>query len=116
MLSPLLRVAGIGDGLFVIFFFVSLSVLICAIGLRTDRPSLFCVVAVLLSLFVILLMVLVPKAPPNPEDDSNKEYDHTHGFRIATVTLMGIGLLITFILVCGQLVVTPIQGSRIRST
>jgi len=38
MLSSLLRVGGIGDGLFVIFFFVALSILICAIGLRTDRP------------------------------------------------------------------------------
>lgn len=116
MLSPLLRVAGIGDGLFVIFFFVSLSVLICAIGLRTDRPSLFCVVAVLLSLFIILFMVLVPKSPPNGDADAGKEYDHTYGFRIATVTLLGIGLALTGVLVCGQLVVTPIQGSRIRST
>jgi len=42
MLSALLRVGGIGDGLFVIFFFLGLSVLICAVGLRTDRPRYAC--------------------------------------------------------------------------
>ena len=39
MLSLLLRVGGIGDGLFVIFFFLALSVLICAIGMRTEKPG-----------------------------------------------------------------------------
>lgn len=39
MLSLLLKVAGIGDGLFVIFFFVALSVLICMFGLRTEQPG-----------------------------------------------------------------------------
>jgi hypothetical protein len=39
MLSLLLRVAGIGDGLFVIFFFIALSVVICAVGLRTEQPG-----------------------------------------------------------------------------
>lgn len=39
MLSLLLRVAGIGDGLFVLFFFVALSVLICCIGIRAEDPQ-----------------------------------------------------------------------------
>jgi K+-transporting ATPase A subunit len=38
MLTVLSRVGGVGDGLFVIFFFLALSVLICAVGMRTDRP------------------------------------------------------------------------------
>ena len=77
MLSPLLRVAGIGDGLFAIFFFVALSVLICAVGLRTERPSVFCVAATLLSLVVILFLVLVPKSPPGGVNDTIVS-QHTH--------------------------------------
>jgi uncharacterized BrkB/YihY/UPF0761 family membrane protein len=39
MIAPLLLVAGIGEGLFVIFFFLALSALICLVGARTPYPA-----------------------------------------------------------------------------
>jgi len=107
-------IGGLGAGLFFIILFVALSVLICLIGLRTDRPGVFCVIATFISLFVILFIVLVPKDSANPTPEPDVVYDHTSGFRKGVTGILVISTLVTGVLLCSQVVLHPIQGSRIR--
>jgi hypothetical protein len=78
----------------------------------------FCTIAVLLSLFIILFMVFVPKAPPggsSSSDDDGRPYDDTAGLRKAAAGLLGVFALCTFGCVCHQVIMAPIQATRIRS-
>lgn len=76
--------------------------------------SAFVALAICLSLFIILFMVLVPKEPPGGSTDP-AVYDHTAGFRKAAAGILGVAAVITLIVVIGQVLVQPIQGSRIRN-
>lgn len=75
--------------------------------------SVFCLLAFLLSLFIILLLVLVPKEPPGGEEDTGP-HDHTAGFRNAAAAITGVFAFFTLLIVAGQVLVQPVQGSRIR--
>lgn len=93
------------------FFFCCASLL--PVPRIASPSSAFCMLAVFLSLFIILFMVLVPKAPPGGYSDPTV-YDHTSKFRTGIAAILGISALVTLVLMCGQVFLQPIQGSRIR--
>lgn len=90
----LLRVAGIGDGLFAIFIVLFFAVMLCVAGTNSEKPacvsastfcasrskrlvfaffnSYFCVASVAIVTVIVLFFVLMPKEPLDPVEESSE--------------------------------------------
>ncbi len=115
MFSILLRVGSIGDGLFVIFLFSFLCLLLCFIGSKTSRPALVCWLSSLMLLAVILFLALVPKEAPQTKPRLYAErFDDGAPGRVAVVIILLIWALLGGFLWCREIGLMSVAGSRLR--
>jgi hypothetical protein len=113
MLSVTLRVAGIGDGLFVIMFVIALAMLVCFFGFKTNNPGVICFAASAVVGFFILLFWLSPKGdPPKTAFDDGKESPETVG-RWAMFGFMLVGTLLALVMLLTKFVTADIKTYRL---
>lgn len=74
LLSPLLRVAGVGDGVFIILFFLAIALVITAFAVQSQRPTPYIIGAFILPTFLLVLFITIPKRYPG-EDLSRQDFD-----------------------------------------
>jgi hypothetical protein len=115
MFTPILRVGSIGDGLFVIFLFSFICLLVCFIGSKTSRPALICWLSTLLLLSVILFLALVPKEPPTSKPRVYPEqFDNGAPGRVAVVIILLVWSLIGTFFWCREIGLMSVTASKIR--
>ena len=69
MLSPVLRVGDLGDGLIVIFVVVFLTILLCFWGHRSNLQGLTCFIGSAVVALLVVIMVYSPKEDPDAKPE-----------------------------------------------
>jgi len=71
-LTPVLRVAGVGDGVFILLFFFAIAILITAFAMQARRPAPIIVGAFSVPIILLIFFVIIPK---RSGDERHEEYD-----------------------------------------
>lgn len=111
MFSPLLLVGGIGDGLFIIFFFFALGIITCYFGIHSTSPGFLCLLGTLVPITILILFIVIPKG--QLEDVPGTVYDESaprrHGIMFLLFGCTLICAVVLIILKCCN----AVKGSRV---
>ncbi|CAM9652183.1 unnamed protein product [Sphacelaria rigidula] len=115
------RVMGLGIGVFLVFFFSLVSIVVCLVGATTPRPGEFACGGAGILGFVLLILVIAERESKYVEDTSNQihEYDQTFYPRLALIFIMIVAALVGLASVCithigKPLRATPIYDQRVE--
>lgn len=114
MLTPELRIAGIGEGLFLIFLILGISLLVCFFTSRSNTPYMCTVIACVLVSTLLLLFVYMPKEDLEGVPEIPVEYDDTYLMRVGVNLTMVVFVIITLIVSFANFCLQKKQGKKIR--
>ncbi|CAN0000090.1 unnamed protein product [Discosporangium mesarthrocarpum] len=112
------RVMGLGVGVFLIFFFSLVSVLICLIGATTPRPGAFICGGISLVSLVTLVLLTAQRESRFVEDKSDQlqEYDETFYPRVIILTIIALAALVGLGGLCVSHIAVPIHATPLYDT
>ncbi|CAM9800571.1 unnamed protein product [Choristocarpus tenellus] len=89
------RVMGLGIGVFLIFFFSIISILICLVGATTPRPGVFSCGGTAVIGVVLLVLLTAERESRYVEDKSDQlqEYDQSHYPRVIIFAIMVLAVI-----------------------
>ncbi|CAM9243070.1 unnamed protein product [Scytosiphon promiscuus] len=109
------RVMGLGVGVFLIFFFSMVAVVVCLIGATTPRPGTFACAGTGLLGFVILILLVAEQDSRYVEDKSDQiqEYDQTFYPRLVAVLVLALAALLGAGGLCVMHVAKPVYATPV---
>ncbi|EFJ49693.1 hypothetical protein VOLCADRAFT_89670 [Volvox carteri f. nagariensis] len=87
------RVAGVGVGVFLLFFFLALSVLICLLGSRSKLRWIVFTASAAMFGIVALVLLASPKGPKRTKPPEG--YDQTIVPLVVVMVILAIGVLMS---------------------
>jgi hypothetical protein len=95
MISVLLLVGGIGDGLFMIFFFAALGFLLCYFGSQTANPGAYCLLGTMIPVVITTLFIVFPKGSLPPASTVYDQFAETRSTVFSVLMLMTVVSLLS---------------------
>jgi Na+/H+ antiporter NhaC len=112
MLAVSLRVAGIGDGLFIILLAAIVGAVICFCGFKSANAGLYFCAGLGLVMFFTLFMIVTPKEQPDntlgPNETSDEAVQRTSMFGFLLV-----GFLLSLVMYLVHFLAAEVKATRL---